>query len=135
VPHFAGSVTTSGLDIRFGNVLPVVEKPNAPNADLALVKVGFRFRSAEQSEHPGPGGKGASRGKAGGRIGGMRLGIAHHLGWAVAVMASAEHKVVDRRRIELIEPGLPTAPIHHEGGPYLLHRRRNLSTTRLSRCW
>lgn len=53
----------------------------------------------------------------------MRLGIAHHLGWAVAVTASSDHKVVDRRRIELIEPGLPTAPIHHEGGPHLLHRR------------
>ena len=52
----------------------------------------------------------------------MRLGIAHHLGWAVAVTASAHHKVVDRRRIELIEPGVPTAPIHHEGGPHLLHR-------------
>jgi hypothetical protein len=52
----------------------------------------------------------------------MRLGIAHHLGWAVAVTASADHKVVDRRRIELIEPGLPPAPIHHEGGPHLLHR-------------
>jgi hypothetical protein len=24
---------------------------------------------------------------------------------------------VDRRRIELIEPGMPTAPIHHEGRP------------------
>jgi len=47
----------------------------------------------------------------------MRLGIAHHLGWAVAVTASADHKVVDRRRIELIEPGIPTAPIHHEGKP------------------
>lgn len=45
----------------------------------------------------------------------MRLGIAHHLGWAVAVTASADHRVVDRRRIELIEPGMPTAPIHHEG--------------------
>jgi hypothetical protein len=44
----------------------------------------------------------------------MRLGIADHLGWAVAVTASADHEVVDRRRIELIEPGLPTAPIHHE---------------------
>ena len=57
-----------------------------------------------------------------GRIGGMRLGIAHHFGWAVAVTASADHKVVDRRRIELIEPGVPAAPIHHEGGPHLLHR-------------
>ena len=54
---------------------------------------------------------------------GMRLGIAHHLGWAVAVTASADHAVVDRRRIELIEPGLPNAPVHHEGGPHLLHRQ------------
>lgn len=45
----------------------------------------------------------------------MRLGIAHHLGWAVAVTASADHEVVDRRRIELIEPGMAAAPIHHEG--------------------
>ena len=44
----------------------------------------------------------------------MRLGIADHLGWAVAVTASADHEVVDRRRIELIEPGLPSAPIHYE---------------------
>jgi hypothetical protein len=50
-------------------------------------------------------------------IGGVRLGIAHHFGWAVAVTASADHKVVDRRRIALIEPGMPTAPIHHEGKP------------------
>ena len=53
----------------------------------------------------------------------MRLGIAHHFGWAVAVTASADHTVVDRRRIELLEPGVPTAPIHHEGGAHLLHRR------------
>jgi len=52
----------------------------------------------------------------------MRLGIAHHFGWAVAVTASAEFRVVDRRRMELIEPGLPAAPIHHEGGSHLLHR-------------
>jgi hypothetical protein len=44
----------------------------------------------------------------------MRLGIADHLGWAVAVTASAAHEVVDRRRIELIEPGLSAAPIHYE---------------------
>ena len=45
----------------------------------------------------------------------MRLGIAHHFGWAVAVTASADHRVVDRRRIALIEPGLPAAPIHRPG--------------------
>ena len=44
----------------------------------------------------------------------MRLGIADHLGWAVAVTASADHEVVDRRRIELIEPGVTAAPIHYE---------------------
>lgn len=53
---------------------------------------------------------------------GLRLGIAHHYGWAVAVVATAGHDVVDRRRIELIEPGLPAAPVHHEGGPHDLHR-------------
>ena len=51
----------------------------------------------------------------------MRLGIAHHFGWAVAVTASADYEVVDRRRIELIEPGLPAAPIHHEGGTHPMH--------------
>jgi hypothetical protein len=44
----------------------------------------------------------------------VRLGIADHLGWAVAVTASAGHEVVDRRRIELIEPGVPAAPVEHE---------------------
>ncbi|MFD0684147.1 hypothetical protein [Actinomadura fibrosa] len=47
----------------------------------------------------------------------MRVGIAHHLGWAVAVTASADHRVVDRRRIDLVEPGTATAPVHHEGKP------------------
>jgi hypothetical protein len=53
----------------------------------------------------------------------MRVGIAHHLGWAVAVTASCDHEVVDRRRVELIGPGLPNAPVHHEGGPHLMHRK------------
>jgi hypothetical protein len=44
----------------------------------------------------------------------MRLGIADHLGWAVAVTASADLEVVDRRRIELVEPGVTPAPIHYE---------------------
>jgi hypothetical protein len=52
----------------------------------------------------------------------LRLGVAHHLGWAVAVTASSDHEVVDRRRIELLETGLPAAPVHHEGGPHLMHR-------------
>ena len=44
----------------------------------------------------------------------MRVGIAHHLGWAVAVTASGGHAVADRRRIGLIEPGMPAAPIEHD---------------------
>jgi hypothetical protein len=44
----------------------------------------------------------------------VHLGIADHLGWAIAVTASAEHEVVDRRRIELVEPGISSAPIHYE---------------------
>ncbi len=44
----------------------------------------------------------------------MRLGIADHLGWAIAVTASGDHEVVDRRRLELIEPGISAAPIHYE---------------------
>ena len=53
----------------------------------------------------------------------MRLGVAHHLGWAVAVTASSDHVVHDRRRIELVDPGLPAAPVHHVGGPHMLHRQ------------
>jgi hypothetical protein len=44
----------------------------------------------------------------------MRVGIADHLGWAIAVTASGHHKVVDRRRLELVEPGMSAAPIHYE---------------------
>jgi len=46
----------------------------------------------------------------------MRVGIADHLGWAVAVTADADHSVVDRRRIALVEPGLSAAPIHYDRG-------------------
>ena len=44
----------------------------------------------------------------------MRVGIADHFGWAVAVSASDAYEVVDRRRIELVEPGVTEAPIHYE---------------------
>jgi hypothetical protein len=44
----------------------------------------------------------------------LRVGIADHLGWAIAVTADAGHQVVDRRRLELVEPGVPNMPIHHD---------------------
>ena len=47
---------------------------------------------------------------------GVRLGVADHLGWAVVVTAADDHSVVDRRRIELVEPGVSAAPIHYERG-------------------
>jgi hypothetical protein len=47
---------------------------------------------------------------------GVRLGVADHLGWAIAVTAAADHAVVDRRRIELVEPGVSAAPIHYQRG-------------------
>lgn len=40
-------------------------------------------------------------------------GIADHAGWAVVVCV-ADGEVIDRRRIELLEPGLPTMPYHHD---------------------
>jgi hypothetical protein len=46
----------------------------------------------------------------------VRVGIFDHFGWAVAVTASPDHEVVDRRRIELVEPGLTAAPIHYDRG-------------------
>jgi hypothetical protein len=45
------------------------------------------------------------------------LGVADHNGWAVCVTVAARRGspvVVDRRRIELIEPGVPSQPYHHE---------------------
>ena len=40
-------------------------------------------------------------------------GISDHAGWAVAVCV-ANGEVLDRRRIELLAPGLPRLPHHHE---------------------
>ena len=45
------------------------------------------------------------------------LGVADHNGWAVCVTVAASRGVplvVDRRRVDLIEPGVPSQPYHHE---------------------
>jgi hypothetical protein len=44
----------------------------------------------------------------------LHLGLFDHFGWAVAITASDAHEVVDRRRMELVEPGVTPAPIHYE---------------------
>ncbi len=47
----------------------------------------------------------------------MRVGVFDHFGWAIAVTANSSHEVVDRRRIELVEDGVTSAPIHYDGDP------------------
>ncbi len=45
------------------------------------------------------------------------VGIALHNGWAIAVSVTAQSDgpvVVDRRRLELADPELPSQPYHHE---------------------
>jgi hypothetical protein len=45
------------------------------------------------------------------------VGVADHNGWAILVSAAAVNgkpTVVDRRRVELIEKGMPNQPYHHE---------------------
>jgi len=51
----------------------------------------------------------------------MRVGVVHHLGWAVAVAAVADGTVLLRERLDLVEEGLPPAPIHHHGGTHPMH--------------
>jgi hypothetical protein len=41
------------------------------------------------------------------------IGISDHGGWAVLVTATADGKLLDRRRVELVDEGLPTIPHHH----------------------
>ena len=45
------------------------------------------------------------------------LGVADHGGWAVCVTVAISHGlpvVIDRRRVDTIEAGLPTQPYHHD---------------------
>lgn len=62
----------------------------------------------------------------------MRLGIVNHLGWAVVVTTDDDLSVVARRRIELLEPGLPSAPIHHHGGTWPAHDDRDRTDDELA---
>jgi hypothetical protein len=42
------------------------------------------------------------------------IGVADHCGWAVLVTVTAGGRLVDRRRVELVDAGLPKLPHHHE---------------------
>lgn len=45
---------------------------------------------------------------------GACVGITDHAGWAVAVTVTAAGEVLDRRRIGLLDAGLPVMPYHHQ---------------------
>jgi hypothetical protein len=49
------------------------------------------------------------RGKAGACV-----GVFDHWGWAVLVTVAADGKLLDRRRVELVDATLPKFPHHHE---------------------
>jgi len=45
---------------------------------------------------------------------GAVVGVADHAGWAIVMTATRDGAVLDRRRIELVDAGLPTLPYHHD---------------------
>jgi hypothetical protein len=48
------------------------------------------------------------------RNGGI-VGVSDHGGWAVLVTVSRDGRLLDRRRVELVDEGLPKIPHHSEG--------------------
>lgn len=42
------------------------------------------------------------------------VGVYDHWGWAILITVAADGSVIDRRRVELIEAGLPAYPHHHD---------------------
>lgn len=45
----------------------------------------------------------------------VAVGVSDHSGWAVLMTATSSGVLLDRRRIGLVDEGLPTMPHHHEG--------------------
>lgn len=43
------------------------------------------------------------------------IGVSDHGGWAVLVTVASDGMLLDRRRVELVEEGLPKIPHHSEG--------------------
>lgn len=43
------------------------------------------------------------------------VGVADHAGWAVLMTVACDGTLLDRRRVELVESGVPVMPHHHEG--------------------
>jgi hypothetical protein len=49
------------------------------------------------------------------------IGISDHGGWAVMVTVTGDGTLLDRRRVELVDAGLPKIPHHSEGQGLPLH--------------
>jgi hypothetical protein len=43
------------------------------------------------------------------------IGVSDHGGWAVLVTVARDGTLLDRRRVELVDEGLPALPYHHDG--------------------
>ena len=42
------------------------------------------------------------------------VGVSDHAGWAVLITAARDGTIFDRRRVELLDAGLPSMPHHHD---------------------
>jgi hypothetical protein len=42
------------------------------------------------------------------------IGISDHAGWAVLMTVAGDGTLIDRRRVELLDEGLPSLPHHHD---------------------
>ncbi|MBX9602396.1 MAG: hypothetical protein K2X35_15410 [Bryobacteraceae bacterium] len=49
------------------------------------------------------------------------IGVSDHGGWAVLVTVARDGALLDRRRVELVDAGLPKIPHHSEGQTLPLH--------------
>ena len=57
------------------------------------------------------------------------VGVSEHNGWAIFVCVSSEKGkpvVIDRRRVQLLDSGLPRQPYHHEATELELDRAEAL---------
>jgi len=54
------------------------------------------------------------------RSGGI-IGVSDHGGWAVLVTVAGNRTLLDRRRVELVDEGLPKIPHHSEGQTLPIH--------------
>src|SRR5437762_5835803 len=49
------------------------------------------------------------------------IGVSDHGGWAVLVTVAGDGTLLDRRRVELVDEGLPKIPHHSEGQTLPIH--------------